>query len=374
VEEQDPRYLLAQRLRQLRQDHWPDRKITQPQLALALGGVSVPLISSWESQTNPRIPPSPRLDSYAALFASPRSFAADPPRRLSPQEMTDAERHAMAELKLELNQLRNAALRATSTAAADRSPGGHTAAGPAPRSHDVTRSAGPWHFDDQDTVTLVCAQWPQDMLEKMPYTDINDPDYIELLTYSDLDSVFELHGHIRAANPASLVQYRTPGKLTPDDYSSHLVSLGGIDWNLATRSVLDELQLPVRQVADWGNEGAQYFDVEKDGKPVRYRPTLTRKGDRTTLTEDIALFAFAVSPFNVERTVTIFSGMYGRGTYGAVRALTDVRFRDRNADYLRSKFGNSDAYCILTRVRIVNGVTVTPDWTTGEYILFEWSR
>jgi hypothetical protein len=44
-------------------------------------------------------------------------------------------------------------------------------------------------------------------------------------------------------------------ELTPDAYSSHLVSLGGTDWNLATRSVLRDLQFPVRQVANWGWNG-----------------------------------------------------------------------------------------------------------------------
>jgi hypothetical protein len=92
------------------------------------------------------------------------------------------------------------------------------------------------------------------------------------------------------------------------------------------------------------------------------------------LREDVALFARAVSPFNKERTVTICNGMYGRGTYGVVRALTDARFRDRNSDYLRSRFGDSETYCILTRVPIVDGETLTPDWTTGDYTLFEWPR
>ena len=64
--------------------------------------------------------------------------------------------------------------------------------------------------------------------------------------------------------------------------------------------------------------------------------------------------------------------MYGRGTYGAVRALTDRRFRDRNVKHLRERFGDSTSYCILTRVPIVNGATLTPDWTKGDYVLFEW--
>ena len=92
------------------------------------------------------------------------------------------------------------------------------------------------------------------------------------------------------------------------------------------------------------------------------------------LREDVALFARATSPYNKLRFVTICNGMYGRGTYGAVRALTDERFRDRNAEYLRERFGDSDAFCILSRVIVENGEVLTPDWTLGETRLFEWSR
>jgi hypothetical protein len=130
----------------------------------------------------------------------------------------------------------------------------------------------------------------------------------------------------------------------------------------------------VEQIADWDTPGEQYFQVEENGEIVKHKPVL---GEAAThpkgiLREDVALFARAVSPFNRERTITICNGMYGRGTYGAVRALTDARFRDRNSDYLRSQFGNSATYCILTRVPVVQGVTLTPDWTTGDYTLFEW--
>ena len=67
--------------------------------------------------------------------------------------------------------------------------------------------------------------------------------------------------------------------------------------------------------------------------------------------------------------------MYGRGTYGCVRALTDALYRDRNSAYLKSRFGDSDSYCILTRIPIIHGATLTPDWTlSDDNTLFEWSR
>ena len=145
--------------------------------------------------------------------------------------------------------------------------------------------------------------------------------------------------------------------------------------NEATTSVLGRLQLPVRQVTDWEREGGAYFEVtSEDGSKVEFRPHLDKSGGRTILREDVALFARAVSPFNRKRFVTICNGMYGRGTYGAVRALTDERFRDRNREYIQAQFADSEAFCILTRVTVENRLTLTPDWTLPETRLFEWPR
>lgn len=382
---QDPRRQLAERLRSLREHALDSRKITQPELARALGDgqpLSVPLISSWESQTNPRIPPVARLEAYAALFGAPRSFDLRSPRPLGTDEMTDEERRSVSDLAAELTQLRQGALRAAAPHGGSMSLAGVLATQP---SVEESLASGPLRFPDEKTITIVCGQWPQHMLDRVPYTDVNDPDYIELLQYSDLDALFELHGHLRAANPLNQVNLRIAGRLTADDYHSHLLLLGGVDWNTATTNVLDRLDLPVRQVADWSKSDGQYFEVQEDGEKVRHNARLERRsgkddgarvdggaGEKGILREDVALFARAVSPVNRKRTVTICHGMYGRGTYGAVRALTDALFRDRNAEHVRTRFGGSDTYCILMRVPVFDGATLTPDWTTGEYTLFEW--
>jgi hypothetical protein len=372
VNSQDPRQLLARRLRELREHQWPDRKITQPQLARALGGgkpLSVPLISSWESQAAPRIPPANRLEGYASVFATPRTFDGPEPAQLRSEDMTEEERAVLKELRQELMRLRSNALR-------DGTPDNGVAAGHIAGEIEQSFSTSPWRFPGSQTITIVCAQWPPEILSEIPYTDVADPDFVELLTCSELDALFELHGHLRAVNPHNQVNFRIAGKLTADDYTSHLVALGGIDWNTMTSTALERLSLPVQQIADWSTPGGQYFEVEDNGGVVRHRPVLEESADQVkgTLQEDVALFARAVSPFNRKRTITICNGMYGRGTYGAVRALTDARFRDRNADYLRSQFGDSGTYCVLSRVPVVLGVTVTPDWTNGEHTLFEWSR
>jgi hypothetical protein len=232
--------------------------------------------------------------------------------------------------------------------------------------------AGPWHFADGAPITIVCAQLPDEMRERMPYTNQDDPDYVALYSYADIDALFELHGHIRAANPTSQVNLRVADRLARDDYTTHLASLGGVDWNLATRSMLDRLQLPVKQVVDWSSAELPYFEVDQEGDPARHSPLLDEVGERKILREDVALFARAVNPYNRKRTVTICNGMYGSGTYGAVRALTDARFRDRNAEYVRNRFADSESFCVLTKVTVENGAALTPDWTNPDNLLHEW--
>jgi hypothetical protein len=369
----DPRQALARRLRALREERWPGTKVQQAQLAAALGqagkSVSVPLVSSWESRTNPKVPPASRIRDIARFFASPRSFDGKVWRLLSLDELTAEERALHEELLQELERLRSEAL-----------DGPGEASDPAVISDlapEVVQSFGEglYHFRAGDRITIVCGQLPAEMLEKMPYTDPFDPDFIGSYRYSDLDSLIELFGALRAANPASPVTFRTADELSADDYTGHLVALGGVDWNAATSSVLARLQLPVVQVNDWSKEGGAYFEVtDESGNKTAHHPRLEESGGKKILQEDVALFAWAVSPFNQKRFVAICNGMYGRGAYGAVRALTDERFRDRNMEYIQARFTDCEAFCILTRVIVENTVTLTPDWTLPETRLFEWSR
>jgi hypothetical protein len=373
VDDPGPRQVLARRLRALREEHWPGRKVNQAQLATALSGagkpVSVPLVSSWESRTNPVVPPASRIQDICRFYSSPRSFDGKVGRLLSLDELTAPERAAWEGLLQELTRLRSEALDAPG-AVPDPAIVPDTA-------QEIARpfGAGPYRFRPGDRITIVCGQVPDEKLDEMPYADPLDPDFIASYQYSDLDALIELFGHLRATNPTSRVEFRTADQLSPDDYTGHLVSLGGVDWNVATSSALARLQLPVVQVNEWDKPGGAYFEVtEEDGRRVPHRPRLEKSGGKEILLEDVALFARAVSPYNRKRLVTICNGMYGRGTYGAVRALTDERFRDRNLEYIQARFASSEAFCILARVTVENTLTLTPDWTLPETRLFEWSR
>lgn len=319
-------------------------------------GVSVPTISSWESRTNPKPPPRQRLGAYASFFATERSVAQTPFRVLPTSQLTSEERTRRDKLFQELTSLRDEAL------------GGHkpepVAVDPYARSH--------WRFPPDEDITIVCSALPQEYRESMPYTDPDAPDYVDLYRFADLDALFELHGHLRAANPLNDVYVRAPDEVKIDDYTSHVVLLGGVDWNEITKEFLRRLDVPVRQLARESDDEPGGFQVGESDDRQLFAPVLRKVGDDETLIEDVAHFFRAPSPLNEERTVTICNGNYGRGTLGAVRALTDKRFRNRNERYLRTRFAGQDTFSILSRVNVFLGEAVTPDWSSAEDLLHEW--
>ncbi|MEV6610074.1 XRE family transcriptional regulator [Kutzneria sp. NPDC051319] len=344
---------LPSRLRALREETWPGRVVTQAHLAEAFSrerSASVPLISSWESTTSPRVPPANRLEQYARFFATRRSIEGNGHRLLSLAELTAAERAGYDELLASLTALR---------------PGQRVA-------HPVAATAEPsrglWQFPDPYDIVIVCARLPRDLVHSMgSYTDPNDPDYVDLYTYADPDALIELFGHIRAVNSVSHVDFKRADQLDRDDYTKHLVLLGGVDWNGVTRELLSRVDVPVEQITRLRTDEPSGFEVTENGRRM-YSPTV----HSGRLLEDVAHFYRGQNPFNMARTVTICNGMFGRGTYGAVRALTDVKFRERNDDYARDQLDRHGAYSLLMRVQVVDGEVLTPDWTVAETRLHEW--
>ncbi len=355
----DPVVALARRLRGLRQAGFTGKSITQRHLADALSQrerTSVPLISSWENLAKPTIPPESRIDAYATFFATSRSHDG---HLIDIGEMTEREKVRYEELLRELTHLRNEAVSYLES----------------PASPVASLENGLWHFPPDHDVTIICAVLPEILRQRMkPYTDPGSPDYVKLYRFADPDALLDLYGHIRAANPLNHVNIRTPSERLGDAYTAHLVVLGGVDWNPVTRDLLRRIELPVRQVGRDENNPSGGFEVGDKGENQLLQPEVRKFDDEEVLLEDVAHFYRGPNPFNKQRTVTICSGMYGRGTLGAVRALTDPRFRDRNEEYVRDTFAGSDRFSIVTRVYIVSGEVVTPDWTLPDIRLHEWPK
>jgi hypothetical protein len=345
---------LAQRLRQLREQHWPDARLTQDKLAKALSAeenVAAATVSSWESLRSPKLPPRHRLRAYARFFATPRSVAEAEPELLPLKELTQDERVTYKELEAELLDLRSAASGESSEAEIG-----------------FSRS---WHFTDTGPVTIVCAQLPLDQIG--PLGNPSNPNYTQLHTYADVDALWELSGHIRAENPLMSVHHRVPPEVVPDDLTGHVILLGGVVWNEIAGRLSEMAKLPVQQVTDAKLLSGDIFVAEVDGEERQFWPKWV-DGDDGLLAEDVGMLARVPNPLNASRTLTICNGIHSRGVYGAVRTLTDAQLREANERYIAASLGDSGSFAILMSVKVIKNKAMTPDFSTPGIVLYQWPR
>lgn len=376
---------LGDRLRQLR-DQWDGVTVTQSHVARALG-VSLALISSWESSK--AIPPEERLKSYALFFATRRSRQGNDARLLPLDDLTDDEERARRQLIDDLIDLREKAL------AGDRT------------ETPATGALGGrfWHFPDGQPVIIAYNTF--ESLEALDYSQPQHPNYIRQLANADIDGLLELAGHIRAENPGIELRWRawsgSGGRpLLAGDLTGHLVLLGGavegrpevaeadlLPWLHRRLDLPVSTRLPEGRDEDFDSEFVVRVDAEGspafdgDGEEI-YRPIFLRdesdperqrlltaadsEGRRFPQLEyDVALLARQPNPLNLSATVTICSGIFSRGSYGAVRALTDPLLRSRNEQFLYERFRDPEGrnslrpFWMLFHVPVLQGETLTPD-------------
>jgi hypothetical protein len=344
---------LAQRLRQLRLK-WPDARLTQEKLAAAFSAeekLAPATISSWESVTAPKPPPTRRLRAYARFFATQRSIEQKAPRLLALEELTPDEKSEYDTLAKELLELRDL-----------------VAGGPAEEAIAVSRS---WHFNDSSKVTIVCAELPKN--QQGPLAEPSDPNYTDLQRYADQDALIELFGHIRAQNPSTDVHFKIPADVEPDDLTGHVVLLGGVVWNEITGRLSEMAELPIRQFGHPGLLTGEIFLVDTDDSEEEFWPKWMDE-DRKVLAEDVGLLARVPNPLNSSRTLTICNGIHSRGVYGAVRSLTDAQLRDANERYIAAKFGSSGSFAILIAVQVIKNRGMTPDFSRSGVVRYQWPQ
>jgi transcriptional regulator with XRE-family HTH domain len=332
---------LAARLRRLREE-WG---LTQPQLASVLG-VGPSIVSMWEKETTPRIPPLGRLEAYAAIFSTKRSLSGKPLQLLPEEQLTEDEQLRRSLLAKELSDLRTAAVQV---------------GGPAAPFSACGRF---WRFADGAPVRIICGKLPR---ERRPeFARGSHPNYIQLAAYADVDALIELFGHIRAANAESDVRFELAARLESDDLPAHLVLLGGQAYDQVSIGLRSQIDLPIRRLSV--DEIANGEVLEVDGN--RYYPEFDEDGK--LVTQDVGLLARTPNPFDPTRTLTICSGVFTRGVYGAVRCMTDGDFRAQNEAYLADRFGDAKRFTIVMRVPVIDHATATPDLGSVGNRLYEF--
>jgi hypothetical protein len=222
-----------------------------------------------------------------------------------------------------------------------------------------------WHFPDGARITLVCSQlWPD---RRPPSSDPDSLNYVRLSVLADLDALIEIYGAIRAYNPTSSVVIVAAQDLTQRDVANHLVLIGGLTWEAVTPWFSRTFSMPIES----GDPGARGAIVVRDPDGGEHEFGYQMDGDQ--LVEDIGFFVRGENPSAPRRTLTICGGITTRGVLGAARCFIDGEMRERNEQYLLSRYPEGSTYCIVMRVPIVIRDPLTPDLSKTENRLFEWS-
>jgi hypothetical protein len=343
--DRDQAIKLARALRDMRESTWPDREVTQSQLAKALsseGRVAGPTLSSWESLTNPKTPSVARVSAYARFFCTERSLQGEP--HLIPEDQLMAEDlDRFRKLESQLLQLLHP---------------------------EEPKQKHIFHFE-VGPVIVICPDAPNEVRGTLAKED--DPNFTKLQQYGDLDALIQLYGHLRAENPTLEVLLKVASEVVPTDYGSHVILLGGIGWNEITRQMERFLgQVPIKQIDVTDLPGGDIFEVKAaDGSKSFYYPESEEVGGRKELVADVAYIARLRNPYQFDRTLTICNGIHSRGVLGAVRCFTDASVREHNEKYLADKFPAGE-FAILLRVRVVGNETLSPDLRDPRVRLYEW--
>lgn len=339
--------LLARRLRELREQGVV--RLTQTELGRALADENGPLsaasISMWEKPDSGRLPPTPRLEAYARLFCTPRSFEGKP-RMLADDKLTTEEQDRLQELREELLGLR-------------------VLAGPHPAEDAAGLPRSMWHFPDGSRITLVCSRMPD---ERRPVSaEPGNLQYVRLSSLADLDTLIDIYGAIRAFNPDSRVVITAAQDLNKRDVTNHMVVIGSQAWEIVSRWFSRIFPIPI-DPADPDKRGAIVVR-RRGGKEQEFRYTV----DGGQLVEDVGFFARGANPSAPLRTLTVCGGITTRGVHGAALCFIDWEMRDQNQEYLMPRFPDRSTYCIVMKVPVVNGDPIAPDLSKEENLLFEWS-
>jgi transcriptional regulator with XRE-family HTH domain len=363
-----PARRLAERLRDFRER----KRLTQRQLAAAIGGadaLSVATISQWENPGSGRLPPPQRLAMYARLFCTGRSFASGAPRLLGDDELTEQEREREGDLYTELLALREGAL-------------------PAPDPAPARLFSPFWQFPDGAAVSIVCAEAP----DPPSYADEYHLNYTHLAKHADLDALMEVHGQVRADNPDSVVRVVLPEGLGQELSLENLIIIGGAAVKVATEAGADTKE--IKATAMTKGEGSLVNDTEMFASDIPLpvaRPTgdthffeceAVNEKNRSfasirdadgVLAEDVGLIARCPHPIVRGKTVTVLSGITSRGVHGAALCFINSHNRIENERYLKEKLGNADKFCILMRVKVRNNAALPPNLWDDDVRLYEWS-
>lgn len=220
-----------------------------------------------------------------------------------------------------------------------------------------------WGFKDGDSVIVVCSEL--DNPEERQHVEPRE--FIYSLKYGDVDAYFEVMLTLLRLYPSIKLRSMSSGEAetTRLDLSSHIVVIGGPDYNALTRRILS-----------WGITQFEYRSPYVDVKPVQCPPDEIVIYDRLHDKEycylddyhDYGYFERIINPYNPDKYIILIGGCHTIGVTGAIRAFSMAESREgeipstvlRNAEMVAKHIGKAKTFAVLVDVERIGQTISTP--------------
>jgi hypothetical protein len=230
-----------------------------------------------------------------------------------------------------------------------------------------------WGIRGRDSVVLVCSE----LDDPIPRQYAEDREFIYLLKYGDVDALVEVTSTLLRLYPDIDLKVLSSGEAdtVPLDLGSHIVLIGGPDYNRLSRRILEL--------------GRTRFEYRSpySGVPAKADPqqiTIFDKADgkewfRNSLDYDYGYFARIPNPMSHDHSIILIGGCHTIGTTSASKMFSlsqitsppSVGIVLKNAKYASKGIHKKKGFSILIRANKIGATISTPTFP-GSAVVVEY--
>lgn len=219
-----------------------------------------------------------------------------------------------------------------------------------------------WGIKNGDSVIVVCSELEEPEVRQ----HIEPREFIYSLKYGDVDAYFEVVITLLRLYPAIKLRIMSAGEAatTRMDLASHLILIGGPDYNTLAERVLsgNATQYDYR---------SPYVTTQSSQYPeeiVLYDKLNNREYCYTTDARDYGYFERIVNPHNPESSIVLIGGCHTIGVTGAVRAFSMAESEDgaiprhvlSNGALVAKRVGKAKTFSVVVSVERVGQTISVP--------------
>ncbi|MEH1937346.1 MAG: hypothetical protein V7L14_27295 [Nostoc sp.] len=206
-------------------------------------------------------------------------------------------------------------------------------------------------FDDEENIYIAVSDIP---LDKFPIFKQNStsqlPNNVSLLGVQEAVGLAELRQAMKIAYPNK--------KIYPDIsrdfnfYTSSFISVGGPSVNSTTYEILINSKLKNQIEIVY----PEHYAIDKKNN-VEYKPDLIRN----EIKEDYGFIIVNRNPFNPNKTVCLFFGVWPQGTRAAIQTMIELNVKEKYVRQLTKLIKRKCPILVIVKTKVVGLVQGTPE-------------